>query len=681
MQLSSFRTAIFLSIWLALCIQLQAGASVFVSIDANPSSIPADGKSTSQVLVTVLDSSGAPVPDGTEVRLTTSAGDITAALYTSGGRAVGILTSAQIPQIAAISATANGGSASAQVEFSSSDNYEEISATARAIRMEGGSLAYCVDKDTILASSGVSIEYKGLIIKASATQISQQSGCILAQGDVTLSKGDTNLKADALICDTRSDTIRLLGMDGADGESSFDINLKAVQTKDVGDKSGFVPLADVNGKNWIISSRLVLIPGDKILFFKASIYVGQSEVLKVPYYSYSYKKRESILQQVRYTSDDGMIVDLPLYYQMSDSATGALKLRYAADGSETGGYTRPRQGLSIGLDQDYSMGGSGQGRVFIDSIGNTSQALEIAHHLEFGSALSGGRVDLSARYQPSSTYAKNLYTTTLNVMGNMAKYSYSLSGYFGGSSVQQFVDDGMRYVDQSNCNIKAVFKPSSVRKLKTGANLTPSFAMGYGSLWTSSDELVSSCLYQSFGMSYNRPESGFGRLKTSFEASTALTATYHDGMGAAFRAGPALRRIWNGGNASVGYTINLSTGVNDSISTMGVHQLRSSLMLSGLKWTSNSTASYAIDTGRLNLSSGLNLRPLAKWRVGCSYNLYSYSYNLNDSPYRYINSYLKVGLYHPLGPYEIGLAWSPDGQNYGIDKDKRLWLEMCGRSY
>jgi hypothetical protein len=568
-----------------------------------------------------------------------------------------------------------------QVEFSSSDNYEEVSASARAIRMDGGSLAYCVDKDTILASSGVSIEYKGLTIKASAAQISQQLGCILAQGNVTVSKGDESLSADALICDTRCDVIRLLGVDGGSGEQTFDIDLNPASTQETGDKSGFVPLADVDGKNWIVSSRLALIPGDKILFFKASIYVGQAEVLKVPYYSYSYKKRESILQQVRYTSDDGMIVDLPFYYQMSDSATGALKLRYAADGSETGGYTRPRQGLSIGLDQDYSMGESGQGRVFIDSIGNSSQALEIAHHLEFGSVLTGGRIDLSARYQPSSTYAKNLYTTTLNMMGNMNKYCYSLSGYFGGSSIQQFVDDSIRYVDQSSCNIKAVFKPSSVRKLKAGGRLTPSLTLGYGSLWTSSDELVSSCFYQSFAMSYNRPEAGTGWLKTSFEASSALTTTDHEGMGATFKAGPAWRRIWNGGNASLGYAINLSTGTNDSISTMGIHQLRSSLMLSGVKWTSNSTASYAMDTGRLNLSSSLNLRPFARWRVGCSYNLYSYSYDLNDSPYRYINSYLKVGLYHPLGPYEIGFAWSPDGRNYGIDKDKRLWLEMCGRSY
>ncbi|MEN6356264.1 MAG: invasin domain 3-containing protein [Armatimonadota bacterium] len=675
--MSSFRVAIFLLIGLALLTPLQAGAAVFVSVEANPSIIPADGKSHSQVLVTILDSNGAPVSDGTEVRLTTSAGDITAAVYTSGGRAVGILTSAQCPQIAVINAIANGGSASAQVEFSSSAGYEEATASARAIRMEGGSLAYCVDKDTVLASSGVTIEYMGLTIKANAAQVSQKSGRILAQGDVTVSKGDTSVRADALICNTQNDTIRLLGTDDKSGDKTYDIALEPVGSKETDGDPGFVPLSDVDGKTWIVSSRLVLIPRDKILFFKASIYVGRAEILKVPYYSYSYEKRESILQQVRYTSDDGMLVDLPLYYQMSDSATGALKLRYAADGSDTGGYTRPRKGLSLGLDQDYSMGESGQGRVFIDSVGNSSQALEVSHHLEFGSLLTGGRADISTRYQPSSTYAKNIYYTTLNVAGSMSRYNYSLTGYFGGSSVREYVDNCLEYVGQSNCTVKAVFSPAA---FKSSGRPSPSYALGYGTLWTESDEATSSCLYQSFGLRYNRAESGDGRFRTGFEAITALTMTADADMGASLRAGPTLRRIWNGGNASIGYTLNAMSGTTESISTQGVHQLICSLFLSGGKWNSNSSAGYGLDSRRLSLISNLNLRPSKNWRARCSYNLYSYAYSLNDIGYRYINSYLKVGLYHPLGPYEIGIAWSPDGQNYGIDKDKRFWLELGGKS-
>lgn len=658
--------------------QLQAGAAVFVSVEANPSCIPADGKSTSQVLVTLVDSTGAPVADGTEVRLTTSAGDITAAVYTSGGRAIGILTSAACPQVAIINAIANGGSASTQVEFSSSANYEQVTAGARAIRMEGGSLAYCVDKDTILASSGVSIEYKGLTIKADAAQMLRNSGRILAQGSVTVSKDDRNLSADAIICNTQNDTIRLIGANEEDKSTTYDAALEPIDSKDSDDGTGFVPMADVDGRTWIVSSRLVLIPGDKILFFKASIYVGQTEVIRMPYYSYSYEKRESILQQVRYTSDNGMLVDLPLYYQMSDSATGALKLRYAADGSETGGYTRPRKGLSLGLDQDYSMGDGGQGRVFIDSIGATTQALELSHHLEFGSMLSGGRIDISSRYQPSSTYAKNLYYTTLNVTGSLRKYNYQLSGYFGGSSVQQYVDENLEYVNQSNCTLKATFRPGTPTKVF--GFLSPSYTMGYGSLWTSSDESTSSCLYQSLGLGYNRAESGKGRFRTGFEATGAIITTAEADMGASLRAGPTLRRLWNGGNASIGYSLNVTSGPAESISSQGVHLLRCGLALSGNKWNCNSSASYGLDSGRLSLISSLNVRPTKKWRARCSYNLYSYAYSLNDSSYHYSNSYLKVGLYHPLGPYEIGLAWSPDGQNYGIDKDKKLWLELGGAS-
>lgn len=667
---------------LQCCTRAEAGA--LISVDATPLSIPADGRSYSQILVTVLDGTGATVPDSTEVRFTTSAGDITPVAYTTGGRAVGILTSSTFPQTAVVNAFAEGASGSAQVEFATSD-YKDPSPRTRTIRMEGGSLAYSVEQDTVLGSNGVTLEYRDLTIEATSAQVCEIYGQIRAQGDVIVRKDGQTLTADRFASDSSTNRINLL-----DYGDEFMRTLEADSLKPVGpgsmraDLQLFEPLINVEGRTWIVCERLVLIPGQRILFFKASIYVGDSKVVTIPYYSYSYEKRESILQQVRYTSRDGMLVDLPFYYRMTDTGTGALKLRYAGDGTEYGSYYRPPKGMSIGLDQDYWLGERNQGRIFVDSIASSSVAFEMANHLEFGSPLTGGRADLSARYQPSSSYARDSYNASLSVMGSLRKYDYSVFGYLGGSRNQQydFIDpESMEYVAQSYGSIDVVVRPKK-RVVSAGLTLTPSLSVGYRNLWDSSGGPASASLYQSLGLNAVRSKLLSRKTVLGFVGAVSLTATAEGGTGLSVRLRPSLRHNWRGGSTSLSYTLSLQDGTTDSAPALAKHQLGCNLFLSvGGKWNIFSSATLGLDSKRLTLYSAVNYRIAQNWQIRSSYNLYRYAYEFNNSNYSYRTSYLKVGIYRPLGSYEIGLAWSPDGQNYGVDRSRRLWLELGGRGY
>lgn len=669
---------------LALSASTRSDAGGAISVDATPLSIPADGRSYSQILVTVFDGTGAIAPDNTEVRFTTSAGDITPVVYTSAGRAVGILTSSTFPQTAVIDAFAEGSSGYAQVEFAASDD-RDLSRRTRTIRMEGGSLAYSVQQDTVLGSNGVTLEYGGLTIQGTSAQVCQLCGQIRAQGNVTVRKDDQTLTADAFAYDTSADRMSLM-----DYGDEFMRTFEADKLRPVG--SGSVsadphllePLINVESSTWIVCERLVLVPGQRILFFKASIYVGDARVLSIPYYSYSYEKRESILQQVSYTSRDGMLVDLPFYYRMTHTGTGALKLRYAADGTEYGSYYRPPKGMSIGLEQDYWLGERNQGRVFIDSLASSSMAFEMADHLEFGSPLSGGHAELSARYQPSSSYARDSYNASLNVMGSLRGYDYSILGYLGGSRNQQyglFEPGTMDYVDQSYGSIEAIIRPRK-RIVSAGLTLTPSLSFGYRNLWDASGGPASASLYQSLGLSAVRSRPLSRNTTLSFDGAVSLTAAADGSTGAGVRLRPSLRRQWNGGSASLSYTLSLQDGITDSAPTLARHQLGCNLFMSiRSKWNIFSSATFGLDSQRLTLYSAANYRIAEYWQIRASYNLYRYAYNFNDNLYSYETSYLKVGIYRPLGSYEIGIAWSPDGQNYGINRGKRLWLELGRRGY
>ena len=74
------------------------------SIIAEPATIPADGKTTSTITVTLLDTNNIPVRDGTPVTLTTTAGTLAkSTATTTSGRALFTITAAATPQTVELS--------------------------------------------------------------------------------------------------------------------------------------------------------------------------------------------------------------------------------------------------------------------------------------------------------------------------------------------------------------------------------------------------------------------------------------------------------------------------------------------------------------------------------------------------------------------------------------------------
>jgi len=678
MQKAANKLLIALLIGLTFAISSGASAGYIISVDANPSSIPADGKSCSQIVVTITDQTGMPAPDGMEVRLTTTAGDITPIAYTSGGRAIGVLTSGTSAEVAVVGATASGISAAGQVDFSSTG---EAPAGPKTIRMAAGSIAYSVDRDVALGSDKVTVEYRGLIIKAANAQVSPILGLIRAQGGVTLQRGNQTLKADAITCDLRTDHCRLLESGSKSSIKTIDVaRLRSISVTGSTDTQEFAPLDSIGTRTWIISHRLTISPGDKIMFYKASIYIGDSKVIKMPYYSYSYTKRESILQQVRYTSTDGLLVDLPLYYQMADTTSGALKLRYAGRGDGYGGYFRPRKGMSLGLEQAYTLSDRSQGLLFVDAIGSTNRAFELTHHMDFGSGDRSGRADISARYQPSSDFAKGVYNTTMNAYGDLGRYDYSISGYFGGSRIRQwnYLDPGsMNYTSQSDCSIRAMIRPRSFGPTHGPLHISPSLTVGYGRLGFIPNQINSSTLYESFGVGCSSILKTNRHISLSFDSTSALTTTADGRTGISLRAGPNMRTSWKGGNASLGYTMDLQSGSANMLSSLSQHTLTGGLFLMGkAKWNTSSYFSYGLDTGQMNVYTSAAYSLTSKWRLRTNYSFYRFVSRYSGRTYQFSTSYIKAGIYCPIGLYEIGLAYSPQGQDYGMRKNNRLWLEV-----
>jgi hypothetical protein len=663
----------------------MADSRQLLSIDAIPNSILADGKSFSQIVVTVMGAGGQPASDGTEVRFAASAGTITPAAYTSNSTAAAILYSSCSSEIALVTASVEDTSASVQVEFTSMA--EDASLGSKIIRMEGGSLAYSVERSTILASDSVAIEYRGLVFRAASIQVCEPMGTMKGQGDVSITRGEDEIQADAFVYDLRTDRFRTLYADETLKTSTFRADqLRPLSMTGFADTTSaeFAPLdAEVGTQTWIVSRKLVLFPDDKIQFTKATIYMGDTRILSFPHYVYDLNNRGALLNQVRYSSYEGLVVDLPMYYRVTDSDSGALKLRYAGKGSGYGGYFRPQEGLSLAIDQTYSLGNDSEGRLFIDAIDNAERSFELTHHLEFGSIGNSGRADLSLRLQPVSDFANNVYTTYLNASGAVGKYNYSISGYMGGSEVplwNPLNPEEIEYSKQSNGSIRASLRTR--RPFFPGGNISafPTLSIGYGRPAYNPGNNRGSCLYESIGLNFQSMARRRHSSGLSFNGSTELMYTADGRMGTSLRLGTNLRRSGPIGSASLGYMLDLHAGSVGSMNATSVHNLTAMVFLgSGGKWNCNSFFNYGLDTGRMNLFSSASYHISSKLNLRTDYSLYRYTYKINGQGMASTASYLKTGIYYPLGAYEIGLAWSPNGQNYGLNEDKRFWLEF-GRS-
>lgn len=655
----------------------MAQGRYILSANASPESILADGRSYSQIEITVEEPGGTPAPDGTEVRLATTAGAITAAAYTYAGRATGILTSSSSPEIAIVTASLGGESTSTQVEFTSS---EDVALGSRVIRMQAGMLAYSVEQDMILGSDGVTIEYRDLTISASNAQVCEPLGVIKAQGNVSIARGDESVETDALVYDLRTDRFRAVTPDETPTAETYkagELRPSNTSAAKAANPLDFAPLSAEGTKTWVISKKLVLFPSEKIQFFKASIYVGDTHIVTLPHYFYDYRNRGSLLNQVRYSSYEGLVLDMPMYYRVTDSGSGAFKLRYAAKGSGYSSYFQPRKGMSLALEQAYSTGDRSDGRFFVDSLSDKERSFELAHHLEYGTS---GRMDFSARFQPNSEYAKGVYTASVNAFGSLGKYDYYVTGYMGGSKVPRWTPLGLEdteYESQTYGSVRASFRSRQPSYIAKGISLSPSLTVGYGHLRDESGRPSGERLYQTLGLNLRSASIGSRKMGLTFDAATELSMAADGRTGTNLRIGPNIRRSWQNGSISLNYTYSRQSGFTSGLYSMSKHNLGGTLFLgSGSKWNCYTYFGYGLDTGRLNMYSSAAYQINNQYRVRMNYSLYRYVYQANGHKFSFDSSYLKAGIYRPIGPYEIGLAWSPDGQQYGMKSDKKLWFEV-----
>lgn len=659
-------------------------ATIGLTLFASPQTIKADGQSTSQVTVRINGS----VPDGTEALFTTTAGNITPVGHIQGGTATAMLTSSATPTIAVVSVTVWGVSAATQVEFVGTDQDVRI---FRNIRFTAKSVYFEADTNRFFANEETYMDFHGMEISADAIQYDQAMQIIKAQGEVHLKQGKKTLDGEEMVYypTTRQGYLIRIGKTIETLTFQGD-SLEATPSHYPIGTEQFTAFKPGISRLGIECTRLVISPGEKMQFTNALIYVKGAPSLKLPYYVVSLTGSTSqfLNQQFRYTSSEGFVLDIPFYFGVTDMDSSAFRLRYASNGSTYSNDYQPRKGFSLALQRDFSFGTRGEGRILLDDIIQDERKLYLTHRQDFA---NGGQADITLNYQPSSIYAKDIFSGYGSYSQPLGKYSLSLSASqtSGKTLVDSTVNSGQKdEVPYSSPDVRAIVRTPEWRMKSFPLRYSTDVGMGYGRAYLAKSATQSSeeirTYFNSVGLTLHPNTLNIGKHTTGSSSIRLEHTSFVNGMnGSKVMASTSLQQGFGRSTTlRLGYSYNLQTGNLTGSSYSPSTQVASLDFSSNLGSRFNSGISYSYGFGRnrtMFTTAHAQYQMTDTWRLFLQSNFsqsWYFQEQLPNTTYHY--NYMQVGVGKSIGGYEVSLNWSPQGrQAYGLGgNDAKIWIEL-----
>jgi hypothetical protein len=408
----------------------SAAGLLNIEVRADPDSLPADGQSQAVVIAEVISLSGAPVPDGTPVYFSTDLGDVVSPVQTLGGLAQTALTASTSSGLATVSAMTGGARATTQVEFLATAG--SGSPGSKLAELTADEIAYSADRGLFVATWHAQLTHRMLTITADSIQYEVVRNFIRAQGNVVMTAGKHEQRADALGFDLLSHSGRLLRVSGEQVERlCVDGDRLEVRPDTSGNEALWDPIDTGDTRTWVKATRVLVEPGKRLILDHAVIYVDDTKVMSLPRQVLPPVPNRAIFSQaLGFSSVGGVRLEFPYYYRASGNSLGSLTLRRNALSSGPGGGL----GWALGLREEYSGPSGMNGSFTMDSLLHPTRGLGFEHSQRFGKLRVGFDAHAATLYDDSRFRAGNLGFTYPVGEGAMA---LSLGGSTYGRSREE----------------------------------------------------------------------------------------------------------------------------------------------------------------------------------------------------------------------------------------------------
>ncbi len=617
-----------------------------ILLRADPEIIRADGQSTSTIIAEVRDREGRFVPDGTEVRFSTSLGRVDPVLSTRGGVVRATLQSAATEGVADVTATSGvRGFKRVQVTFSS----ESVPGQQMKpfLRIEGQSLNYVPEKALIDAAGQVRVTYRGCVLTANLLQLDVNSLRVKAWNSVRLRAGNREITADRMALDMQTLTGSLVAIEanGTLRRQTFTGHRLAAVEMQGPQVPGLFDFEDIENAKAVMGARkITLFPNDKMQFSRFRVSVAGAKVISLPFYVLSLNPySESADQYLSYDSVGGVSVNLPFYYSVTDNTNGSVRLQRQSR-TGYGGYSL-KPGWQLALDQRYSLGTGTTGLVELNQITGKDWGLRWRHEQQFGTG-THSYLSLDSPAHRDLYLRGDFHHTT--GLGDLSLSSYG-----------SFVPDTSPSM-QSRLYFR--FKPGIIK----GPDIRYYWTANMG--WNKWGQ--QSFLEEGLDLQVHPPDVRLNKsLRLSFYGGGGYAAS-PSGTGPTAQASAGLhQRLGTLGSASLRYSYYFSGRVSDYYGPTTSQSITGQMLLGGRgRWSTSLTATLSPDSGDISAYGRLMWSPLPHWRLdmGPTYSRFGRNYWSGSTPSP-LN--LDVYLVREIGGRDVALRWST--------LDKRIRLELA----
>jgi len=632
-------------LWLLLSwsgVAIGAAPLYSIKLSVSPAVLLSDGKSVALVSAEVRDDKGNLVPDGTQVQFSASQGVLRDAVVgTSAGVARTQLTSATLPGVATITATIPGASAFEEAHVTFTDDADMLRQRVNTYLFASSQyLAYSADWRTVEAVSSeqkAELTIGNLHLRARSYQYRLDDDLLVAEGAV-LTRGKRTLVAERLRYYPRRDEGQaVLVEDGQIREVVFKGPLWELEPVAVSRADAYT-YNDLSASELLfVAESAVLLPGERIQFRHAKMYVAGQKLLTMPMYDLSFRTGEALGQQIVGVNSGGVTLDLPFYYVVSPQAVGALRLRHAQRVGRAVYAIRP--GWSLDLEHTYSRPGMMEGELALTSLTRGDWGLRWNHaHWFSQNASTHFYVDVPAH--------RNLYINSgLSYGFGQGRVGLNLSG---GQSLS-----GTRYRDLRG-DLYVESNP-----LKMGSLLKMTVSTTFSSRVSEfADQRVRTDGAGLRSRIYTVPL----RL-AGFTVNSSLMASYLWGnsqtTGSSLLATvSASRGLWEGALLSLNYDYTYDRLVQ--VTGYGRHRLSGMFAWSvGQRLNASIVGTRILDGDSLTLFADASYRLSTLWRLGANL-----SFNRFQGT-RYNDLELSIG--YRVGIRELLLTWSSLTHRWQVD--------------
>jgi hypothetical protein len=494
-------------------------------------------------------------------------------------------------------------------------------------------VGYCQDLDLIEARGPAELRYQGLVLEADTLQVNPRTLVVRADG-VKLTRRDQTLECEDtyLELNTMRGSCRRFGDAGVEQLNYNAFTLKETSAEQETPENAY-RLDSREGRMWMVCKSLALFPGQKLVLRSASLHVDQHKLMRYPPYwvvAFEGYHGSSNTHFLEFDSMGGLALDFPLFFSVTDTSTGALKIQRGAPN----GSVMAREGWSAALEfTRESLSRDARSKLLIEGLPRKDWGGQFLDSRK----LFGGEADLSIAWPDH----RNLFT-------DFSLFRYGPAGYLSVRTHGDVPETG-EWSGGFNADFMSGGSPwGKATTFRWGTGIETGRSGWNDEGWVF--EHHASTYLDFDGWHPSKSASLVPSLSNVFTWDTAQRLSNVARLQLAHN-----QRLAKGVSANLRYSLEHRSGDSGASALLAREGFSQQVNLNlaaypSKVWDAYLNASYGVTEGTLYGFGALNFRPWSHWRLGLVGTYYEFSgASFND---------VELSLNRALGNREVGVRYS-----------------------